>query len=504
MRRSRHPELARLALQTLVFVSLLCAALDEADGATRLGCQPPENQVTASCPPLPKEAVCEGKRCFYVSPCYGDDTSGDGSFAKPWKSFRWLTYYYEDIVPNRAVRLRPGDVVYVLSGTLSRGWSPFDPSDTPSGETYLFMARAIRGSKSEPVTIKAFPGAEPVLDPRRRGVAMRILQSSHLRLEGLKVDNACGRGVLIEESQEIRLRSLAVSNTDGVDNDEVAGVYVESSREVLVDGGEFFDNFDRDAEDTNGDATENSGNIVFLGGAIVLVRDVHVFNTLGEDLAGYCIKYQRASTDPKASFYVLESRFDNCAFFAISTGTQNTLVRDNLIVGGAALVSRDNGALTHQHNQHFEHNTIYVEGPGLEIVPTSAYRSGSFPDDPSSFVFSNNVVVDLRLAYTSTQGIVEIGTYMTDPMLKHLSTQLDFRSNCYSNVRTTARFALGASPLEGRAGARYDIFDWKGLGYDKGSVLANPSFVDPESGDFRLTPTSSCRGKGTRVFRRPR
>lgn len=501
MRPSRALELLELAAQSAALLIAL-GPMDAAAG-TSLGCRPPEEEIDAKCPPLPRQPICEGRRCFYVSPCHGDDERGDGSFEKPWRSLRWLTYYFDDLVPPRAERLRAGDVVYLLGGPLSRAWSPFGQSARAS-DRYLFMARSLHGTATEPITLKAFPGQEPVLDPRRASVAIRLLESSHLRLEGLTVRNACGRGVLVERSQDIGLRSLSVADTDGLDDDGVAGVYVQSSREVRIEGGEFFDNFDRDAENTEGDPTEDSGNVVFFSGADATVQDVHIFNTLGEELAGYCLKYQEAASSPDATFRVLGSRFDNCTFFAISTGTQNTLVRDNLIVGGAALASRDNGSITHQHNQRFEHNTIYVEGPGIEIDPTAKYRTSAFPNDPSGLVFRNNIVVDLRLAYASTQGIVEIGTFMTDVMLKHVSQQLDFAGNCYSNVRTAVRFALGASPLEGKAGARYDVFDWKALGYDAGSVLASPRFQDAESGDFRLAPGSACQDKGTRIFRQPR
>lgn len=146
---------------------------------------------------------------------------------------------------------------------------------------------------------------------------------------------------------------------------------------------------------------------------------------------------------------------------------------------------------------------MYIEGPAFELEATADYRSSRFPSDPSNFGFNHNIVVDLRPAYGSTGGIVELATYADDVMFKHVSQQLRFHSNCYSNVRTSVSFALAASRTPGKAGSRYDIFDWKALGYDKGSVLANPAFVDSQAGDLRLKSTSACQGKGSRVFRTP-
>ncbi|MEO1171734.1 MAG: right-handed parallel beta-helix repeat-containing protein, partial [Myxococcota bacterium] len=314
---------------TLAFVGALTLTgiADNAGGATTKGCRAPEEAPPpANCPPLPQTARCGGYRCFFISPCHGDDRTGDGSLRRPWKSFRWLTHAGDESQP-RAMELRAGDVVQVVDGTIDQSFGAGD------GTRALFTAHRVRGRADAPITFKAFSGRTPVLDPGRDGVGLRLLQTSHVVVEGLSVRNACGHGISIEKSQSVTLRNVRVSATDGLDRVEVAGVHVSSSRDVRIDGGQFFDNFDRDAVDTDGEATDNSGNVVFVGGRNASVRNAHLFNTLGNDRSGYCLKYKRASKDPAATFEVVGNRFDNCSFFAVSSGTQNTLVSDNLIVG---------------------------------------------------------------------------------------------------------------------------------------------------------------------------
>jgi len=46
----------------------------------------------------------------------------------------------------------------------------------------------------------------------------------------------------------------------------------------------------------------------------------------------------------------------------------------------------------------------------------------------------------------------------------------------------------------------YDLEGWQAQGYDKHSVFADPLFVDPANGDYRLRPDSPAHALGFESF----
>jgi hypothetical protein len=108
---------------------LAAGALPAAD-APRYASHPPMRPL-----PTPSARAMGGGPGFFVDPVKGDDTN-DGSQAKPWKTLQ------------RAVRpLKPGDTLYLMGGTYYEN-------------VYLTQS----GTPERPITIRAFPGALPVVD----------------------------------------------------------------------------------------------------------------------------------------------------------------------------------------------------------------------------------------------------------------------------------------------------------------------------------------------------
>jgi hypothetical protein len=91
-----------------------------------------------------------------------------------------------------------------------------------------------------------------------------------------------------------------------------------------------------------------------------------------------------------------------------------------------------------------------------------------------SFTFDNNIIY-------YTQGVLLYGPWT--------KIRIDMNKNCYFN------------PITGRISFAGKTFDeWKQLGRDKDSIIADPLFVDAGNLDFRLKPESPAIKMGFKPF----
>ena len=450
-------------------------------------------------------AACAWATDYYIDPANGSD-DGNGGKAAPWRSFRnVISYYQPEYRPGGWAELKGGDCIYLAGGVYSETFHPGEWKKGPtSGGAFVAYFRGMRSDTGRPFRIKAMAGQKAVIDPRGKGTGLSIFQSSNWEVEGIEVANAYGRGVSLDESKKVRLRNVHIHDTDGVDNNNIAGLYITDCWDVMVYNCIFNDNYDRTCADTAGQATENSANVVIFGGmqgGDITIADCEVYQSLAltDKLSGGGIKYKHASRVPEGRFSVYRNVFRNCKFFAFGSGTANTHFHHNLIIGGAGISSRDFGGVTHQVNQVFEYNTIY-NSTGFQMNPTIEWRNEKFPDDPKDIVFRNNIVVDAAEAYSNERGIVTIGTYMPDEVYEITAGQLKFENNCYFNRLQAVQFniAAGFNYKEGyRKGDTYSLREWQRVyGYDADSIEADPLFVDADKGDFRLRSDSPCGNLG--------
>lgn len=446
--------------------------------------------------------------CYYIDPVNGSDED-DGNSSGPWKSFRNIySHYQASYRPAGWVDLKPGDCIVLKEGVYSE---VFHPGEWQKGQTgggsFVAYFRGRKGDRNRPFTIKAFPGHKPIIDPKGKGIGLSIFQSSHWQVEGIEIRNAYGRGMNLNESQEVKVSGVHIHDTDGVDNNNIAGLYINDCWNVEISKSVFNDNYDRTCTDTNGRATENSSNIVIFGGmrgGNITIDHCHLYQSLplSHNLSGGGIKYKHASRVPVAYFNVHHNKFENCKFFAFGSGTANTHFHHNLIVGGAGISSRDFGGVTHQVNQIFEYNTLY-DTSGFDLRPTFRWRNEEFPDDPKNIVFRNNVVYDTRPKYSNEHGVVVVGTYMNDERYRATVPELTFKQNCYYNPNTVVQFnmAAGFNYKDGyREGGVLSLEQWQqSYGYDEDSIETDPMFVDVSQGLFQLNDGSPCTNMGACV-----
>jgi hypothetical protein len=442
---------------------------------------------------------------YYIDPANGSD-SNDGSASAPWKSFRnAISYYQPDYRPAGWIELKPGDCVYLMNGSYSEMLHPGEWNKGPmGGGSFVAYFRGRRADKDNPFRIRAYPGHKPIIDPKGQGFGLSVFQSSGWEVEGIEVKNAYGRGISLDESKEIKVHNVRIHDTDGVDNNNIAGLYITDCWNVEIHDCVFNDNYDRTCADTEGRATENSTNVVIFGGmegGNITIHDCLVYQSLplSDRLSGGGIKYKHASRVPGAYFRAYNNVFKNCKFFAFGSGTANTHFHHNIIISGGGISSRDFGGVTHQVNQVFEYNTI-SDSSGFQMNPTIGWRNEKFPDDPRNIIFRRNIVVDAAESYSAERGIVAIGAYMSDEVYRAVVSELKFEDNCYYNPHRTVQFniAAGFNYKEGfREGDTYSLREWRDkYGYDSGSLEVDPLFADAQNGDFRLRASSPCADMG--------
>jgi hypothetical protein len=442
---------------------------------------------------------------YYIDPVNGSDEN-NGSSSAPWRSFKnIISYYQARYRPPNWVDLRPGDCIVLKEGVYSELFNPGAwKKGATGGGSFVAYFRGKKGHPDKPFRIKAYPGHKPIIDPKGKGIGLSIFQSSHWQVEGIEIRNAYGRGMSINESKEVSVQNIHIHDTDGVDNNNIAGLYITDCWNVEVSKSVFNDNYDRTCADTNGRATENSSNIVIFGGmkgGNIAIHHCRVYQSLplSHNLSGGGIKYKHASRLPEAYFHVHHNKFENCKFFAFGSGTANTHFHHNLIVKGAGISSRDFGGVTHQVNQVFEYNTLY-DTSGFQLRPTVRWRNEKFPDDPTNIIFRNNILYDNRAKYSNERGIVVVGTYMNDETYRATTPELKFKQNCYYNPNTNVQFnmAAGFNYKDGyRQGGVFSLKQWqKSYGYDEDSIEADPMFRDISKAIFKLKDSSPCKDMG--------
>jgi hypothetical protein len=470
------------------------------------GCVPPSTDCVPSNSTTAERLAthyCEAispARCYYLDAARGDD-SASGTLEAPWQSFRNISSY-DDATrrPSRWVALGSGDIVYLFDGTYDQRVV----ETSPPKKSFLFRFRGSTATGGNlATTIKAYPGNHPVLDPSGQGIGIYLLQTAHWVLQDLEIRNAYERGVALAEASDITLSRLHIHDTVGVDNDNLAGLEIAGSDNVVLSGSSLHDNYDRINADTGGNATENSRSLVLFSAGNVTLRDNVFYQSpsLSGKLGGGCVTYKHASPRSDAKFEVFGNLFENCRFVAFGSGSANTHFHHNVIMGGdSAIRSADFGGPTHQNNQLFEYNTVYRAWIGLEFDPTDDYQNAAFPLSPKGFESRANIFVGNQPTYNQDNSLVWVNAYLSDRLYSKTVSSIKMDANCYSNDGGPA-VQLGIAAVNGGAygklGGSGGLAFWQStFGWDRASTEASPLFSNPQQRDFQLLPNSACQQTG--------
>ena len=240
---------------------------------------PPLPPDPPSPPATPSAPVCEasdGGRCFYIDALNGDD-SNPGTFEEPWKTYRNFVYYYSNLLQethiiNNYGGVKPGDFFYFMSGSYFDTYiHGVESRELHSG----FFVKGFDGTKTEPVTFKAYPGQHPVLsarsvvEPLSRTAEQRAIgqydgtiipavkiEADKIVFDGFEVADTYGNGIAVE-GENIEIKNCWIHDIDGWTNENLAGISVRAGIDIGDHGGH----------------TNNSGNIIEFN-SIVLSSDV--------------------------------------------------------------------------------------------------------------------------------------------------------------------------------------------------------------------------------------
>ena len=474
-------------------ISVTCSA---GCGQGTKTCKTDGTFTSCSCTPL-CEAVAGG-HCYYISKLTGSDAN-PGTFDRPWKTTKLISSYYcrygtppancnGDVAPQNTVSLRPGDVVYMMSGVYNES---IRFGQTGAG---LFIY-APAGTAAAPITIKAYPGAHPVLAPTAKTAAIRMYNASYLVFEGLEITKAYGEGIHLADSiRNIEMKNNWIHDVDGVDNDNIAGLKIGDGFNIRVHHSTFNDNYDRTCADTGGLRTENSRDIVLFGGGNVRFDHNSIFQTppITADKTGVCLGFKHHSTEEGAIFEVDHNVFLNCWDAAVQSYTPRGRFHHNLIVNSEkAWRIWGATAFTNLVDYVIEKNTI-VNTQGLDYRPSSAIETGGIV---GPIRYQNNIVVFSGPYRTDVGGIYNIDTWGSNTIYNQVTQpgQMVFGNNCFYNPSGSVLFGLfSANDIASRdKGGLFTLAQWQALGYDTSSVVLNPQL------DSSFRPqAASCSGAG--------
>lgn len=378
--------------------------------------------------------------------------SNPGTEALPWKTL----YRAADPLGKEIVA---GDTVLVKAETydVSTGGTWYRPAINPANS----------GAPGSPITFKAYPGHTVILDTK--GTLSNPAIGSYLRsyivVDGFTIPNPGDKGIIVKGEAGQRVQGVVIQNNtiSGVwrpDNDNTDAIRIEQTSNTLARNNRIF-NVHQGANTPNAagvklyfsDHAVIENNEIYDVGAGIVEKLNGEFNTYRRNLIHDCTNMgilieNAASGDNVRGNQAYENVIYNCPIGVAQVSSADGPVRDTSI-----------------------YNNVFVT-----FSDTGRY----LPEFGSNTRAWNNIYYRI----VSTRG--DFFTYDDPPLSIGLS---DYNM-----------FVLGPTIIVGlyQTGKIYtSLTDWqKATGWDKNSLVADPLFVDPQRGDFRLAPTSPAIGAG--------
>ena len=430
--------------------------------------------------------LCESKaggRCFYISALTGNDTN-DGSYTQPWRTARNIVSYYDGSnPPPKPTALIAGDVVYFLEGTYSD--SIYYQSGVPTTKR-LMKFRNLHGTAAAPIVLRAYPGQRVRFSPKEPIPGIEVLQCDHFILDGFEIDHTYGPGVWASEVTGLELRNLWVHEVDGVDNDNIAGIYALDVNQLDLHHCVLNDNYDRTCADTSGTKTANSRNLVLFGGGNVRVHHNLIFQSplisATKTGAGMTVKHGfRVPSVLEVDHNVFSNCWENSIGIGYTTSPAvpyTAYVHHNLLLNSDGVRVQDFGASPAAPITVVITNNTFIDSAGLAENPALAFTPTL--EATVRVSLAQNIIVSTG-NYNRDSGVLTVAPYASDALYDQVATNhtLLCDSNCYFNPSRPMFWSLfayngGTANAYGTEGGLYDYASWQSLGYDTHSRVEDP------------------------------
>lgn len=361
----------------------------------------------------PNEAKLGGTN-FFIDCDAG--VNGTGTFASPWNTTEMVTYLSVSEQPAGYHEPIAGDAIWI-GGTCTEGFDP-DGAGGFTDESILAI-RGGGGTGVAPVQFIHWPGKSNVwtIDGVTANRGFWALQSTYVDFIGFDISGDTGtkgKGIKIEESNNVRILSVEVHDIDGEANNNVSGIemdgfFLNGNYSNLVSHSKLYNNFDRAKPDN-----QNNRNISYFRGdghritrTVIYYDDPAVSASILED----CVGYKHAGTDNSGTSTF---ELDHSVIYGCATGLHGAQsgmsVHHNWIKPKIVHFRYvEEGGPIAQTNLNFHHNTL--------ITPTLASGkkaldiqwdedTGAPAVQPDNNVFEDNIILLDVDSWVSGEGFV--------------------------------------------------------------------------------------------------
>lgn len=421
--------------------------------------------------------LAEGTRNYYVNPATGSDTTGDGSYANPWATFRKVcSYYSAGQRPSGWIGLTADDYVYLVGNTDLNARHDYNVN-----ELSACKLRTVNASSGNPVVFKRYPGSTAKIDMQAtygsdNAAGFVILQSSYITLDNFEITGVTGSGVAIEEATYVDVGRVTIYDVDGEEDNNVSAFSSTAGSNVTLHHSKLYDTYDQ--REPAGNELGNNSNIVFFhstSGTGVNTKVLYnmsyytaAWDDSGSNARGNTLKVKH--TNSLASYLFKGNRLWNSYAGGIEVGANDLIAEDNFIAGARSCIGyKDLGGTTiFSDGTIFRYNTCIDTDSAIDYQPVTTWAAVESPG------WENNVFRVLSSAVSVSR--YGDATLYTDVVG---GGKLDnIQNNCYydaTDSSLTNGFCLFCGN-PGPDGATYNFAGWQSAGYDAGSSNQTQTF----------------------------
>lgn len=277
----------------------------------------------------------------------------------------------------------------------------------------------------------------------------------------------------------------------GVFGKQVAGVFVSTSRANTISHNHIF-HMPRAAINVN-DGWSVGQVIEFnrIHDTVLETRDHGPFNSWGRDLA----EHPRAINKDPANTVVIRNNWfkdDHGWGIDLDDVTSNYRVNNNVCIGMSVKLR--------QGYFRTVENNIFVNPAN-----PPGFHAG-YDDNGDRFV-RNIVITNSKVNVPEVDAVFHVGEahgasyqLIWPPEKRPWLQEIDYNLLFNDIGRFQASVRIKGTLLSSDSVNNYGLDEWRGLGFDRHSIFADPLFVDPATGDYRLKPDSPALRLGFQSF----